>query len=526
MKLATGGQMAGIDRRAIASGVAGLELMDKAGRGVFEVVIDRTREPGSMVAVVCGKGNNGGDGFVVARCLKEAGVQVEAFLLERAKAVSGDARTHLERARSAGVEIREIHSEREVDDLIPVLGRSSLIVDAILGTGLRGGARGVSNPAIEAVNRAGIPVVSVDVPSGLHADTGRTEGPCVKSTHTVTFGLPKVGHFFFPGRTLCGTLSLIDIGIPPASIDAEGVDVFLTTREDVVGWLPRREPDAHKGDFGRDLILAGSVGLTGAAVLCANGAIRSGAGLVTVGVPASLNDILEVKLTEAMTYPLPEVRRARCLSLRARGDIGRLAEKADSIALGPGLGRHRETAGLVHRLLQDVEKPLVLDADGLNALGGRSDLLKDRAGPTVITPHPGEFSRLTGMPTAEILMDPIGSARAYAGTNRVVVVLKGAPTVIADPSGKVYLNPTGNSSMATGGAGDVLTGIVTSLIGQGLTPETGARLGVYLHGAAGDLVAERAGGVGHPAGELAVAVPEVLKGIASGGMRHPYFEWI
>lgn len=525
MKLVTGRQMAAIDRRAVASGVSGFGLMENAGRGVFEAVVSQFREvSGKTVTVVCGKGNNGGDGFVVARLLRAAQVPVQTFLLARAEEVAGEAREHLEQARSTGVEVQEVSREENMGGLVRGFETSDLIVDALLGTGLRGGARGLTAPTIEAINRAGRPVVAVDVPSGLDADTGRAEGACVRAGLTVTFALPRIGHFFFPGRALCGTLRLIDIGIPDAAVEAEGIDVHLATAADARLWLPRRKPDAHKGDSGRVVILAGSVGLTGAATLCASAAVRSGAGLVTVGVPSSLNDILEVKLTEAMTVPLPEVRRHRCLSLRARGEVRRLVERADAVALGPGIGTHRETVELVHRLLADIPAPLILDADGLNALRGRPDLLKSRHKPTIITPHPGEFSRLTGSSISELQTDPIGCARAFAVSYGVGVVLKGAPTVVADPSGVVFVNPTGNAGMATGGVGDVLTGVIAALIGQGLGPEVAARLGVYLHGAAGDLVRDRAGEVGMAAGDLVAAVREVVKKIGEGELKNTYFE--
>ena len=516
--------MTSIDRRAMGSGASGFDLMENAGRGVFEAVVERLRASGGQrVAVVCGKGNNGGDGFVVARRLRAAQVSVQAFLLARAEAVSGDAGAHLQKARSEGVEVREIVREEEVGGLVRALETADLVVDAILGTGLRGGARGVAAGAVEAINGAGRPVVAVDVPSGLDADTGRAEGACVRAALTVTFALPRIGHFFYPGRARCGALRVVDIGIPRVAVEAEGVEVDLVTAEDALAWLPRRRPNAHKGDCGRVVILAGSVGLTGAATLCAAAAVRGGAGLVTVGTPTSLNDILEVKLTEAMTVPLPEVRRRRCLSLRARGEVLRLVARADVVALGPGLGTYRETVGLVHRLLADIRSPLVIDADGLNALKGRADLLKTRIGPTVITPHPGEFSRLTGASISEIEADPIGGARAFAKAHGVVVALKGAPTVVADPSGGVSVNPTGNAGMATGGSGDALTGLIAALVGQGLDAEVAARLGVYLHGVAGDIVRDRNGEVGLAASDLADTLPEAVRQASEGTYRNAYF---
>ncbi len=525
-RLVTGAQMARIDSGAIQRGVSGIQLMERAGRGAARVLADLVGGfPGKRIVVLCGKGNNGGDGFVIADLAASAGASVSAFLLATEAQVKGDARHHLERARGNGLDFEQIRDFNGLGRISSALSGASAAVDALLGTGIRGGPRGLVAGAIESLQDADCPILAVDVPSGLDADSGRAEGPCAAATRTVTFGLPKAGQFRYPGRALCGTLICADIGLPPAAVDAENVNVQLIAAHGVGPLLPRRPPDAHKGDCGRVVILAGSTGFTGAAALCAHGALRSGAGLVQVGVPESLNDILEVKLTEAMTHPLPEVRKPRCLALRARGDIQRLVATADCVALGPGLGMYRETVQLVRRIVHDIQAPLVLDADGINALAGAPDNLKTRAAPTVITPHPGEFARLTGLDVAAVRSDPIGSAQTLARSADVIVILKGAPTVVAVPGGRTYVNPSGNAGMASGGSGDVLTGILAALIGQGMDPETAACLGVYVHGLAGDLCAEHMCEAGLTAGDVASALPRARRAIETGADKDRYIRF-
>ncbi len=525
-RLVTGAQMARIDRGAIERGVSGIRLMDNAGRGAGRVLSDLVGGfPGEKIVVLCGKGNNGGDGFVIADLAASAGASVSAFLLAPADQVTGDARYHLDRARKNGLEVEEIIESRDLERIRFALSDTSAAVDALLGTGIRGGPRGIVAGAIDTLRDAACPILAVDVPSGLDADTGRADGPCAAATRTVTFGLPKIGQFRFPGRSLCGTLHCVDIGLPRAAVNAEEVNVQLAAAYGCAALLTQRPPDAHKGDCGRVVILAGSMGFTGAAVLSAQGALRSGAGLVRVGIPESLNDILEVKLTEAMTHPLPEVRKPRCLALRARGDIRRLVAEADCVAMGPGLGTHRETVELVRRIVQDIQAPLVLDADGINALSGAPECLKMRSAPTVVTPHPGEFARLAGLCTEAIRSDPIGSAQTFAGEAEVIVVLKGAPSVVAVPGGCTYVNPSGNAGMASGGSGDVLTGIIAALIGQGLDPETAACLGVYMHGLAGDLCAERAAKAGLIAGDIAAALPVARRVIETDADKDRYIHF-
>jgi len=420
------------------------------------------------------------------------------------------------RAGELGLEIVEILGDSDCGRAEETFERADVIVDAIFGTGLRGSIRGLPGRMIEAINAAHRSVVSVDIPSGLRADTGRAECPCVRARSTVTFGLPKIGQFLQPGRALCGHLRVVDIGLSQEAIEREPCSVQVITAGDVRSMLPVRPPDAHKGSCGRIVVIAGSVGMTGAAALTSSAALRMGAGLVTLGVAESLNDILEVKLTEVMTKPLPEVRKRRCLSLRAVGEIRRMSERADCMAIGPGLSTHQETAELVRRIVPNVQIPVVLDADGLNALAGRVALLKDVDAPMVITPHPGEFSRLTGAKIEDIVDAPLSAPAAVAAEYGTTVVLKGAPTVIALGSGETFINPTGNAGMATGGSGDVLTGMVAGLIGQRIESSAAARIGVYLHGLAGDLAREEKGELGLIAGDLVEFLPAATRCVQRG----------
>jgi NAD(P)H-hydrate epimerase len=512
VKLVTGREMAEIDRRTIEeTGVPGAELMERAGREVFRAMAARWDGlEGLSAVVVCGRGNNGGDGFVVARHLLQQGVPVRVFLAGEKSGVRGDAAHHLGRLEKAGGQVEEVVGQGDLERLEKALAQADVAVDALLGTGFRGAPRPEMEQLIERLARAGRPVVAIDLPSGVEADTGRVPGACVRAALTVTFGVPKIGQMFYPGRAHCGTLHLAEIGFPQEVIRSVPSTAFLLTRETMAELVPRREGDAHKGTCGSVVVVAGSAGMTGAAALAADTALLAGAGRVSLGVPASLNDILEVKLTEVMTRPLSEVRRRRCLSRRALGEILELLEGAQVLALGPGLGRYRETVELVRCLVKRCNLPLVLDADGLNACAGATDILKNRPQPLVLTPHVGEFARLSGLDKEEILQDPMGAARDFAGTHRLTLVLKGAPTVVALADGRVAVNSTGNPGMATAGSGDVLTGLIAGLLAQGLEPQEAACLGVFAHGRAGDLAGDRIGQWGLKAGDISREVPQAL----------------
>jgi NAD(P)H-hydrate epimerase len=498
VKIVTAAQMREVDRRAIAErGIPGRVLMENAGRAVADLIRRAVGEPGAASAIVfSGKGNNGGDGFVAARHLARWGMAVRVILAGRAKEASGDAAYHLNAAREAAVpleEVTEALSPAARDALLAAASKADVVVDALLGTGVRGEVAGIARELIDLINHSRSAgrclVVAVDVPSGIDADTGAVCGRAVNADHTVTMGLPKLGLVVGDGIAHTGQLTVADIGFPSDLVAEADSEAELIERDWADSVLPLRRRDAHKGHFGRVAVIAGSVGMTGAAALCSTAALRMGAGLVTLGVPASLNDILEVKVTEVMTRPLPETP-ARTLSLGAREAALGLAHEGDVVIMGPGLSRHQETAALIRDLVSAIERPLVLDADGLNALAGDPSLLKVRRAPTVCTPHPGEMGRLLGISADQVQRDRLGAARRAAADLRSVMVLKGARTVIAHPDGDARISPTGNPGMASGGTGDVLTGMIGGLLAQGAAPFDAASAAVFFHGLAGDYAAE------------------------------------
>jgi NAD(P)H-hydrate epimerase len=514
VKIVTAQQMRELDRAAIQErGIPGLALMENAGSAVAAACVRLTStQRGRRIVIICGRGNNGGDGLVAARRLKEMGYEVAVFLAAAKADVSGDAMASLGRLDAAGVEVSEVD---EPEPVAKSCRGASLVVDALLGTGLTGKVRGLPGKLIEAVSECGVPVLAVDVPSGLDVDSGEPLGLAMQAVETVTMGLPKLGLFLYPGMDYAGRVTVADIGFP-ADLVSEAPSVGdLMDPEWVRLLLPRRRRSAHKGRLGRVLVIAGSAGMTGAAYLCAEGALRIGAGLVTVGCPASVNDVLEMKLTEAMTFPLPETY-TRTLDTRALALILELAEDADVIALGPGLSREPETAVLVRRLVARVEKPMVIDADALNALADASVILEGEHAPAVLTPHPGEMGRLMGVSTQHVQARRAHFAEAAAKRFRATLILKGACSLIAEPGRALTVNPTGNPGMATGGTGDVLAGLVAGLIAQGLLPFEAAAAATYLHGLAGDIAAEEIGELSLKAGDLVETVPDAIARVSEG----------
>ncbi|HEY7142110.1 MAG TPA: NAD(P)H-hydrate dehydratase [Methylomirabilota bacterium] len=514
--LATAAEMRRADRSATERyGVPSLLLMENAGRGATDA-LERVLGPvrGRRIAVVCGKGNNGGDGFVVARHLIGRGARVTAWLVGRAGDVQGDARVNLDALQRAGESVTEA---AEADGpafgrLRAELGAADVVVDALLGTGVRGAATGSIAAAIEAVNAAaaaGRPVCALDLPSGLPSDGEVPAGPVVRARVTVTFGLPKLGLVLPAGAAHAGRVEIADLGIPREWL-GEGIPTALLEAADARAALPLRSTDAHKGSYGHLLVVAGSVGRTGAAVLACLGALRVGTGLVTCATPASQQPVVAAQLPEPMTEPLPETA-ARTLSAKAVERVVELLSRMDAVALGPGVGLDPETRAAVRTLVRDAERPMVVDADALTALAGRPGLCREAPAPRLLTPHPGEAARLLGCSIAEVQKDRIASARRLAAESGAVVALKGAGTVVASPDGRAMLNPTGNPGMATGGTGDVLTGVAGGLLAQGVAPAAALSAAVYLHGLAGDLVAEARGEAGLVAGDVADAIPAAIR---------------
>lgn len=511
MKVVTAQEMREIDQQTIEQiGIPGAVLMEHAGTAVVRAIRQRFPEC-QRIAVIVGKGNNGGDGLVVARQLAHTSQPIQIFLVSPPESFAGDALANLEIAQNLNLPITSIRSVDELEAAKSQIALAHLIVDSIFGTGLRGGVRGFIGKVIEYINETGRPVVAIDLPSGLSADTGIAEGACIQATHTVTIGLPKRGNLIHPGGTLTGKLEVVDIGFPQSVIDAQNIQINWTQPSDAARILPPRPTHSHKGTYGRVYVAAASTGMTGAAALTSVGALRVGAGLVTLGAPRSLNPILEVKLTEAMTVPLPETAEGS-LALEAKSHIIEAVERTKSVlAVGPGLSQHPETVALVHSLIRESNAPIVIDADGVNALSKSKEILSSLSPQTVLTPHPGEMARLIGGNVEALERDRIGIAQRFAETHNVTLVLKGAPTVAARGNGEVWINSTGNAGMATGGMGDVLTGLIAGLIAQKVPPFDAAVLGVYLHGLAGDIVAESIGMHGLMAGDVLNRVPKAIK---------------
>jgi NAD(P)H-hydrate epimerase len=514
MKAVTPQQMQEIDARAMKKHrIPGLVLMENAGKAVAQAAAEMAGAalPGdkATVCLVCGPGNNGGDGLAAARHLSDQGFAAEVFLLGAAAKLKGDVRTQAAKLKASGIRIQEMASPKGLNALKRALENSCLAVDAIFGTGFKGAPDKFCSQVIEMLNQSGLPILSVDIPSGVEGRTGACSGAGIRAAATVTMGLVKTGLLFYPGKALAGKVSLADIGLPQAAIDEAKEAVEVAEECLVKALLPRRAPDAHKGSCGTVLVLSGSIGMTGAAALTALSALKAGAGMVYLGIPESLNDIMESKLTEVITKPLPETR-TRTLSVAGFDKIRNLMAKADVLAIGPGLSAHPETAELVGLVLSQATMPGVIDADALNAAAAKPETLYDIKTSLILTPHYGEMSRLLRRDISIVKSDPMAAVQEAAQKFCQTVVLKGAPSVIAQPKGPLWINATGNAGMATAGSGDVLAGILAGLLAQGLKTWEAARLGVYLHGLAGDLAAEDKTQYAMLAGDILENIPRAF----------------
>lgn len=512
MQLATAEQMRACDRIAIGKfGIPGAVLMENAGHGTVERMARRYGPlSGKVISIFVGPGNNGGDGLVIARHLYRRGARPQVLLLVAGESLRGDAGFNLKAVQELPIPVIAVLSEADLRGVESELAKSDLVVDAIFGTGLTREVSGYFAEAIRRINGFSCPVVAVDVPSGLNSDTGEALGLAVRAQFTCTYGLAKPGIVIEPGRAMAGVVKVIDIGIPPEAVHQAGVAMELLEGQEVVGWLPRRRAADHKGTHGHLLVVAGSAGKTGAALLAAHGALRSGVGLVSLSVPASLNPIFETALPEAMTIPLPASTTAPTIA--DHQVVAEALVRKQAVVLGPGLGTAADTALLVKRLYREVALPMVVDADALNILASEPALLATYLAPRIFTPHSGEMARLLGVTTTTVQQDRRGSAQALAREHGVWVVLKGSGTVIAAPDGALAINPTGNPGMAAGGMGDVLAGLIGGLLCQGLAPWQAACLGVYVHGLAGDLLAGELGvQFGFLASELAAALPRAFR---------------
>lgn len=496
-------RMRAADAAAMRSGVASGRLMENAARGLSAELL-RSYPQARKVAVVCGPGNNGGDGLAAARLLAGRGLSASVFTLGDPDAYRGDAAENAGRAREAGLDLVALAGRRGKAAFSRGLRQADVVVDALFGTGLTRALSGAAARAVSAVNAAGRPVIAADLPSGLSADTGHLLGPAVRAAVTVAFAALKHAHVFWPARGFCGRVVVEDIGIPRRVLLARAENLAVAEARDLRAWLPPRPGDSHKADFGRLAVVAGSRGKAGAAVLTARGALRAGAGLVTVFCPASIETIVVSALPEAMTRAMPEENGT--FASRAAQELTEALGGFDAVVTGPGLGTAPGTVSLLEKLLE-IDCPIVCDADALNCFAGRPRVFSRRKQMTVLTPHPGEAGRLLEIASSGVQEDRLAAARRLARASRAVVVLKGAATLVATPAGRVTVNPTGSPLMATAGSGDVLAGAVGAFVALGIGAERAAIAAAYLHGLAGELLARNLGEAGLLSGELADALP-------------------
>ncbi len=499
-----------LDRQAIEDvGIPGIVLMENAGKGCLKVLSSKfptELERGCLV--VAGPGNNGGDGFVIARWLAQKGFSVKVLCLCQLEKFKSDALTNLNICRNMGIEIHECPDEPALDERAFLFDTCPVIVDAIFGTGLSREVAGHFAKAISLMNSSNSKVLSVDIASGLSSDTGSVLGCAVKADCTVTMAAAKIGHVNWPGRLYTGELHVVDIGIPSFVISKASGKAEFFQDDEFTACFKQRPADGHKGTFGHLLIIGGSRGKTGAVCLAAQAALRSGAGLVTVAAPRSSQFVIAGKLTEAMTEGLMETPVGEP-SFHAVEGLSELYERKRAVCIGPGLGLSREATIFCQEVITRCPLPLVVDADGLSALSGALEVVKRSTAPRVLTPHPGEMSRLLDCTVKEVQQDRIGAARKLADETGSTVVLKGYSTIVFDPSGKFSINSSGNQGMGAGGMGDCLTGIIGALLAQGYSSWDAARIATFAHGKAADFLAKTEGPFGYIASEVAEWLPRV-----------------
>jgi len=510
IRLLSNEQIRKIDQHAIEDyGIAGLILMENAGLAIVDEVKKRF-EPKSNVLVVSGRGNNGGDGFVICRHLHNAGYAVQLVTLGDELRIKGDSLINFQIVKKMGISKYNYTEPNKLEGFKDVIGRADVVIDALLGTGLESDVSPLYEEVISLINGYSKFTLSIDLPSGVCGDDGLIKKTAVMANVTVCFHSPKCGNILYPGAENNGELIIKDIGIPKAANALIDYTYQIITEEDVIERMPYRHRQMHKGSFGKAGVIAGSLGLAGAAILTSKAALRSGLGLLKLFIPESINILIKTAIPESITIPLQEMRKG-VIGINQIAGIIEAASKCEVLAVGPGCGETPELGETVKRLLSDLTIPIILDADALNVMAKDLTILRHKQGPVIVTPHIGEMSRLTRLSVEHILAHPIFTARDFAKEWGVITVLKGARTVIALPTGEIYINITGNSGMATAGSGDVLTGIIAGFIAQGLKPEDAAIVGVFVHGYSGDVVASRIGEHGLLAGDLIEQLPFTLK---------------
>ena len=504
MKVSTVSEMRALDRRAIEEfGIAQELLMENAGQAAYFVLLREFGIKDKTFSVFCGTGNNGGDGFVVARKIHSNGGEVKVHILGDPGKYRGAAKINLEIISRLPIEVQQLQS---LDSVKGDIAQSDLIVDAILGTGITGDVRGLYSEVIESINESGKPVLSIDIPSGIHGDTGQIMGAAVKADYTVTFGLPKIGNMLFPGYELGGKLFVSYISFPPSMVNDESLKVAINHTRD----LPPRNKRGHKGNFGDVLFVAGAAGYFGAPYFAALSFLKAGGGYSRLAAPHAIIPSIASKGSEIVFVPQRETHSGS-ISLENKESLLSLSEKMDVVVLGPGLSLDEETQQLARDLAQAIDKPLLIDGDGITALCQDLQIIKERQAETILTPHLGEMSRMTDMSPADIEEQKIDVLQRTATDLHATIVLKGAHSLIGCPDGRVFINMSGNSGMATAGSGDVLTGTIAAMFGLGLSVEEAVRKGVFIHGLAGDLAAGDKGEDGITAQDILDYLPLAVK---------------
>jgi ADP-dependent NAD(P)H-hydrate dehydratase / NAD(P)H-hydrate epimerase len=512
-KVSTAKEMQTADAYAINEcGIPGIVLMENAGIRCVDTVLKNFPDClQKKITIVAGKGNNGGDGFVIARHFFNKGGNVQVLLIGERDSLKNDARINANAAVNIGVPIKEIN-ETNIKSCRHILNHSQLIIDAIFGTGFNKATSGIHKKVIEIINQTEKTVVSIDIPSGIDSDSGQFIGAKVNASVTIALALYKRSHWLFPSADAMGKLDLVDIGIPEKALNSVPIDINLLEVEDIQTQFQDRKVNSHKGTFGHALIVAGSLGKNGAGGLAALASLRSGAGLATLAMPESCQKIAGAIPLEVMTTGLSETKEG-FLRSSAKLQILELCKDKSSIAIGPGISTEKETIELLENIIPELNIPLVLDADGLNCLALSQNLLSVLNPGTILTPHPKEMSRISGIETQEILNNRIAVSSEFAKKHSIYLILKGAHSIIALPSGEVFINPTGNSGMATAGSGDVLTGIIAGLLAQGMSSKWATLSGCYLHGLAGDQFVEKQSKTNLIAGDLLRELPNTIKSI-------------
>lgn len=500
-----------IDRKAMGDyGIPGTVLMENAG---IQTVIALEKKFHNIsqkkVAVFAGKGNNGGDGAVVARHLHNKGIKVDIFLFAKKEDTSPDSKINMNIAQKIGVTIHELKNFDHLKSFKTQLIHSHIFIDALLGTGITPPVKGILQSAIPFLNDLNKFILSIDIPSGLNSDHGNVDGEVVRADMTVTFCRPKRCHFLYPAAEYVGELKVVDISIPDKIISAENIKVQTVDQKDILFLLNKRKPASHKGTYGHLLVIGGSTGKGGAAAMASLSALRIGTGLVSLAVPESLNASIETNLLEVMSIPLPETDQGS-IDISGKDIIIKSLKNKSAVLIGPGISTYSKTVEFLLAVISEIKVPLIIDADGLNCLSGHLDILKKSKESVIITPHPGEMSRLTGKPVNEVQADRIGIAQGFASDYNVYVILKGAGTIIANPKGDTFINTTGNPGMATAGTGDVLAGIVAGLVAQKIPASEASKAAVFIHGLAGDIVSQKKDQISLIATDIINEIPNIL----------------